>query len=384
MIKRAGWAPSWNALPGLPATALKAIIALLASSALGGIVIALHGITGTGATTREFPPFINMWIRWDAGWYQGIAENGYSFSTTVQSAAAYFPLYPSVIHMFVRAGANPFIAGILLTAAFGLAAFCLFWLWAKQLSDPLTADLATQIFLVWPFAFYLYGAVYSDALFIALSLGAFLLLERRALVPAIVLGALATAARPVGPALVLGLLIRQIELRRKEGARPGLMDFAPLLCVLGMAGYMLFLYLKFGDPLAFMKAQGAWRQDPGWSSLLKLPLFHRVLQRRAYGDLFLPALHLFMAVGFLALAAPTRKLLGWGYAVYVVAVLGIPLVVSRDFIGLGRYCLAAFPCFLTLAMRLRETVRVRKVWMVVSVLLLAVMVSEFAIGHYIS
>ena len=99
--------------------------------------------------------------------------------------------------------------------------------------------------------------------------------------------------------------------------------------------------------------------------------------------MILPALHLTMAIGFLALAGPTRKLLGTGYAVYVVAVLAIPLVVSRDFIGLGRYCLAAFPCFLTLALRL-ETVRARRTWIAASTLLLAVMVSEFAIGHYVS
>ena len=51
--------------------------------------------------------------------------------------------------------------------------------------------------------------------------------------------------------------------------------------------------------------------------------------------------------------------------------------------GLGRYCLAAFPCFLTLALRL-ETVRARRTWIAASTLLLAVMVSEFAIGHYVS
>jgi Gpi18-like mannosyltransferase len=383
MMKPAASAPRWSA-PGLPATALKAAAALLASSALGALAIVLHGITGTGATTRDFPPFINMWIRWDAGWYQGIAEHGYSFSSTVQSSAAYFPLYPSAIGALVRAGANPFIAGIILTVAFGLAAFCLFWLWAKELSDQAVATLATQLFLLWPFAFFLYGAVYSDALFIALALGAFLCLERGALLPSVVLGALATATRPVGPALVLGLVVRRIELQKQAGARLEIKDLAPLLCAVGMVAYMTFLYVKFGDPLAFLKAQGAWRQEPGWSSLLKLPFLQKVLQKKAYSELLLPALHLTMALGFLALAAPTRKLLGTGYAVYVVAVLAMPLLVSRDFIGLGRYCLAAFPCFLILALRLQDMARARKAWMVTSALLLAVMVSEFAIGHYIS
>ena len=382
-MKRVASALGWNAVPGLPATALKAAAALLASSALGALVIAVHGITGTGATTRDFPPFINMWIRWDAGWYQGIAENGYHFSSTVQSSAAYFPLYPLAIHALVRAGANPFIAGIALTIACGLAAFCLFWLWAKRLAGPNAANVATQLFLLWPFAFFLYGAVYSDALFITLAIGAFLFLERGALFPSVVLGALATATRPVGPALILGLLVRRIELRKKAGERLAIKDLAPLLCALGIGAYMVFQYVKFGDALAFLKAQGAWRQEPGWSSLLKLPFLGRVFRNGAYGDLILPALHLTMAIGFLALAGPTRKLLGTGYAVYVVAVLAIPLVVSRDFIGLGRYCLAAFPCFLTLALRL-ETVRARRTWIAASTLLLAVMVSEFAIGHYVS
>ena len=378
--------PGWNALPGLPATALKACAALLVSSGLGALVIALHGITGSGATTRDFPPFINMWIRWDAGWYQGIAEHGYSFSSTVQSSAAYFPLYPLAIHALVWAGANPFIAGIVLTIAFGLATFCLFWLWAKELTDPATATEATQLFLLWPFAFYLYGAVYSDALFIALALGAFLFIERGKLLPAVLLGALATATRPVGPALVLGLLVRQLELRRRAGTQVTVKDFAPLLCAAGMASYMFFLYVKFGDPLAFMKAQGAWRQEPGWSSLFKIPFLQRVFHKGSYGDLILPAFHLILAVGFLALAVPTRKLLGLGYAIYVVAVIGLPLLVSRDFIGLGRYCMAAFPCFVTLALRLQDQHRAqaRKVWIVASALLLAVMVSEFAIGHYVS
>src|SRR5215472_18296327 len=200
--------PAAMKLSGAPAVAVKVLAALMVSSLLGALVIRLHGITGTGATTRDFPPFLNMWMRWDAGWYQAIAERGYSFSTTAQSAAAYFPLYPIAMQALIWMGANVFIAGILVTAACGLAGFCLFWLWAKERTDRRTADAATQLFLLWPFSFFLYGAVYSDALFIALAVGAFLCLERGALFASVALGTLATATRPVGPALVLGLLVR--------------------------------------------------------------------------------------------------------------------------------------------------------------------------------
>src|SRR5215469_4306443 len=227
--------PGAMRLSGARAVALKALAALIASSALGALIIRLHGITGTGATTRDFPPFLNMWIRWDAGWYQAIAERGYSFSTTEQSAAAYFPLYPIAMQALIWMGANVFIAGILVTAACGLVAFCLFWLWAKERTDQPTADAATQLFLLWPFSFFLFGAIYSDALFIALAVGAFLCLDRGALLPSVALGALATATRPVGPALVLGLLVRRIELQHRAGVDLSLRDFAPLLCTAGIA-----------------------------------------------------------------------------------------------------------------------------------------------------
>ena len=115
--------PAAMRLSGARGVAVKVLAALMVSSLLGAFIIRLHGITGTGATTRDFPPFLNMWMRWDAGWYQAIAERGYSYSTTEQSAAAYFPLYPMAMKVLVRMGANVFIAGILVTAACGLAAF---------------------------------------------------------------------------------------------------------------------------------------------------------------------------------------------------------------------------------------------------------------------
>src|SRR5436309_11187308 len=39
-------------------------------------------------------PLINMWSRWDAGWYLGIAKNGYSFVKGQPSNTAFYPLYP--------------------------------------------------------------------------------------------------------------------------------------------------------------------------------------------------------------------------------------------------------------------------------------------------
>ncbi len=46
--------------------------------------------------------------------------------------------------------------------------------------------------------------------------------------------------------------------------------------------------------------------------------------------------------------------LGWGYGIYVAVVVGMPVLSTKDFMGVGRYLIAAFPVFLTLATMLRR------------------------------
>ena len=38
-----------------------------------------------------------------------------------------------------------------------------------------------------------------------------------------------------------------------------------------------------------------------------------------------------------------QRLFGWGYLAYCVVVLAIPIIGTKDFMGTGRYVLAAFP-----------------------------------------
>src|SRR5207248_2657287 len=129
--------------------------------------------------------------------------------------------------------------------------------------------------LLYPLSFYLYGAMYSDALFLALVLGAFLALEEQQLVLATLLGICATGTRPVAPAVVVGLLARQIEIRKARGEPLRALDFLPALSAAGMAAYALFLHERFGDALAFVHVQSApgWDQSPGLRTWLKLAWF---------------------------------------------------------------------------------------------------------------
>jgi hypothetical protein len=198
------------------------------------------------------------------------------------------------------------------------------------------------------------------------------------------LGAVATATRPVGPAVVLGLLVRHIELRRKAGKPWGPLDFVPLLSGLGAAGFMAYLFVRFRDPLAFLTTQAGWSQAPGTEWLGKFGLTLHLLRSAHPEDAALPLFHLALAVLHLALGYAARRRLGWGYAIYVWAVLGLPLISSRDYISLGRYALAAFPGFLILAEWLGPRRVAWRAWLAASVTMLAWMVSRFAMAHYVA
>ena len=91
-----------------------------------------------------------------------------------------------------------------------------------------------------------------------------------------------------------------------------------------------------------------------------------------------------LLLGAIALSPLVLKRLGWGYAVYVLAVLGIPLLGSKDFQGTGRYVLAAFPVFAVVGASLVRRPALRVVWLGSSAVLLLVWTSFYARGYYVA
>src|SRR5918993_5391199 len=78
---------------------------------------------------------LDVWARWDTGWYLTIALAGYTegqLEAGAQSRFAFFPLYPLVVRLFtlllperLRTTERLLIVGLLLSQVFLLAAFIL-------------------------------------------------------------------------------------------------------------------------------------------------------------------------------------------------------------------------------------------------------------------
>ncbi|MFY0579414.1 mannosyltransferase family protein [Cystobacter fuscus] len=365
--------------------ALVVLAALLACAAASGAGARRFHHKNPQAPVVGLDEYVVMgWVGWDASWYARIAEQGYEYRPGEQSSVAFFPLYPLAIRAVEALGANVYRAGVLVSLLCGPLAVLLFLRWARLLVDDTSALHASLLLALYPFTFFLYGVMYSDALFILLVVGAFLALEKGHLVPAVALGALATAARPVAPAVVVGLLVRRWEWKRARGERWSVVDLLPLLSALGFGLYVLYLERHFGAPFAFVDAQAGWGQSPGWESWLKLPWFKAVFHEGNAEVKLRLVVHALLTGVALALVIPTFRRLGWGHGAFCAVIVGIPSVATKDFMGMGRYLLSAFPLFVTLALLLRDHPRVRQGLWAVGAVSLVVLSAAFALDHYIS
>ncbi|MGZ4727945.1 MAG: hypothetical protein ACXWB2_09525 [Acidimicrobiales bacterium] len=410
---------------------------------------------------RTYPggPLAEMWMRWDANWYREIIRHGYRYYPGVQSSVAYFPAYPLAVASIAWAFPGVPAAAITVTFLSGLGAAVLFHRWCSARMSPAAATTALLVLLVYPYAWYLYGAVYSDAFFLMLVLAAFVLVERERYWLAGVVGLVVTASRPTGIAVAIGLVLvvleRANQSRREEAlvaagpasaveaavgssAGSGVIDTAAgggaatatttvrrddgggprsprsarflrelrlrfdprglprpaapvLISFAGLAGWCAYLYYRFGDALLFVDAEGAWHQGAGPRTWFKYEFFTKIhlVPHSIFADSLM--LHAILAVAAILVVPRVARRFGWGYAGYVLVVMGIPLLGTKDFMSCGRYLLAAFPVFAVVGFELAGAASAdpprrwpRRLWLVVSASILTVFCCWWAMGKYVS
>ncbi len=403
-------ADRWLPVPAFAAVAVVLAVVVWVSVAHLGLASIPRS---TGPRWRAYPgqAWLDGWARFDAGWYARIARDGYGFhGPNAQSPTAFFPAYPLSMRAVGWLTGDVMLAGIAITCASGLGVAMTFRAWCRGQLGERTARYALAALLLYPFSYYLVGAVYGDALFLFMAVLAFLLLERDQPWLAGLAGAVATAARPVGAALVLGLAIRALERRgvldawfgdRPEPARaaggialapprrPGLRllrgrDLGVLLSAAGLVAYCGYLWARFGDPLSFADAMEGWKQPASVATWLKFDVFD-ALAHGSFGPFLLKvAVHAGLTVGALVLVPRIVRRLGWGYGIYVLAIVLFPALSTKDFVGMARYVLAAFPCFAVIGELLARRPRRARLVLAASAMALVVFTSMYARWYYLS
>ena len=325
------------------------------------------------------PGLLDYWAHWDGAWYSDIAMHGYRTPTST----AFFPLFPMLLRVGTALGGGPALWGVLISlAALPFAMYFLYRI-TEKLRGVKAARIATLTFAFFPTAFFL-NATYTEALFVAFTTGSFwAAYVRRDLLLAGLLGALAAATRNFGVLLLIPLGYEWLRNRREFGWG-GVWEIG--IVPTGLLGYMLFLWLRFGDTLIFFGAQGAyWRReltDPatalemawtrareGLSHLLDpAALFldprggDAVLE--AYNTISFAFLVLLLVLVTIGIIVLPPKL-----SVYTSLVTLLPVLTPNPDIplmGLPRYALGAFPLFLILGYLLSHSRLALYLWLIIS------------------
>jgi len=179
----------------------------------------LPGMSGGQPWGYDITRRVTPLARWDSGWYLNLAEAGYwepPSRVGQETNHAFFPLYPALIRLVVRAtGLETSHAGNLVSAVAFLGALLLFADWTKRHYGEARVVPAALVLLLFPTSFF-FAAVYTEALLLALSLSAVVAFERRSLPVGALAGFLAGLTRISG--LVLAPYLALVAFRAERDA----------------------------------------------------------------------------------------------------------------------------------------------------------------------
>jgi hypothetical protein len=239
-----------------------AVVLWIASNVFVTLVAKLDTWEGNAA----YKTFESL-CRWDCGWYSAVLEHGYD-KIPPQNGFANWPFHPLLplaaypLHSWLKLHAGSSIVLISkLALLLGIYAFIL--LVSDESSGPADRICAGTIVAFNPYLIYAHAG-YAEPLYFALLSFAFFFLKNRRWVSAGAAGALVSATRMVGFLFAVPYVITWLRQRDwRSSWRDPSRILGLLLCPLGTAVFVLYLYRHTGDALAQVHANVAWGKSPG-------------------------------------------------------------------------------------------------------------------------
>lgn len=342
---------------------------------------------GTG-TAGHVAPFLPSWKQWDADIFVVLAKygyRGYAAHSSYTHLAAFFPGEPVVLRLVHGVIRNWSAAGLLISAVAGLVATVALGRLGALEAGPVAGSRAALYLILSPYAVFL-AAGYSEALFLAFALPAWLAARRAHWVSAGLLAGAAAFIRIDGLFLGIALLVEWLVNARRSGTgRQKALEAAALTAPwLVTGGYFVYLHRITGDWLAWAHAQ-----RDGWGRHLTAPwtAFHTSWQA-AFSPLQGTAYEWSFRAEILAVVLGIALTIGlfvmrrWGEAVFI-GIQVTALATSSYYLSVARSTLLWFPLWLLLAKW-----SVSRRWLHVSYLavapsLMAVGVVAFTSGHWV-
>jgi len=391
------------------ATFLVSRLAVVFAAYLGFVILDTGAAkTPSGEPTYHVAPdnvFLDVWARYDSGFYLWIAKTGYTTGDNARSRAAFFPAYPLLMRgtAMVVSDATSIrglaLAGVIVSnLSFLVALILLFALTRHELGDDAAAGRTILYLAVFPTAFF-FSCVYSESTFLMFCVGALYAARRKHWLIAGLLACAASATRVTGIIMwgVLGLAwLRQHgwtlgRFHRGEAwravGRALRADWRSAVCLLipplGLAGFSWHLATVCGDAFAFKSVQSLWGRDQvGTLAVLRRELLPVFGQSFLLGQIWWQVLFDSLCLlGGLVLVPWVWRRLGAEYGLFCLLSLLLPSFSATQ--SMMRYVIVLFPLFMVLG-RWGKTTGFDRAWVVICSVLLGLFTTCYAIWFFVA
>jgi hypothetical protein len=334
---------------------------------------------------RAFPQnlFLDGWFRWDSGWYMRLVQSGYDpIPGQAQQPTNFFPLYPLLVRALTVVTRNPYIAAFLLSNGFLLLACVWLYRLVERAHGERVAARTLLLMLCFPFSYY-FSAMYTESLFLVTAVGAFYFADRRRWLAASLCAGAAGATRLVGVVVLMPVALYYLQACGWSSRRVRWNVLWLLVGLAGIGGHMLFLWLRFRAPLAFLSSQWVpgWGNEQTWRAFRELwrsATTWRKLASGAYDGVSLVNVTLALAAVVVCLASARRLGLIWTSWALVTLVASL-----RIWRASGRYSAVVFPVFVGVALLTDDNEPLFVTLLTGSCLVLALLTYLFSHGAWV-
>lgn len=306
------------------------------------------------------PVFPSSLTNWDGGWYIAIARSWYAEGSP--NSAAFFPLYPLLIRLLSldQPSAMQWVS-IIISNAFSFVALYFLYRLVPLVIDERYRLRVCLAFMVFPVLIVSTLVAYSEALFIALTIGSYYYWKRSKFALAALLAICSIFARQVGVfILVIFVVDMCLEYWSQHDTKRALRQLATTgATAVGVAALYLFYYVRFGNPFIVAQVEAS-----NWGQTFSVYNVFQTLGLSLFGvdtqplNSFLPSPVPLIAIGALIVVAAAVCLRKRNVALSIYSLLSLLLVLSlpgRQ--SYPRLVAAIFPIYLFFGLMLSDNWR---------------------------
>jgi len=346
----------WHTSTTLGVWLIRAVV--IATAFISVVLAVRNGVVGQRAG--------GMLFAWDSLHYLRILTTGYP--QQIEPIIAFFPGYPLLAWPVAKL-VNPALALLVVSNVCSLLGLFLMYRWTARMAGAPAACVATLLAASFPPAMFLAAAYVQGPMFLAVVI-TLMFMQRSKWMGAGLASAFATALHPTGVAVAvtlgLGMLMKRV--------RWTTMVAVMIVSMSGVLAYQGFLWARFGQFDAYLRAQANWSVTAGsesgidgdagviaepsatpWETSLPAP-FDKLVSIGAWNKLWLLVILALTVIGLVRPGPIPRELFALPIVIFLLGYLpGNGARVT----SIARLETVALPCFVVAATMLG---RWRPVW----------------------